>query len=240
MTPSTRWTERTPIGYALDNAWQEARRRLALLEASLDPATQRRMTALGVGQGWRCIDTRFLDPLTAPNLEVRQHNLVTDPLPVATFDLVHTRLVLMHLAEREQILPRLVAVLKPGGWLLLEEHDNFSLDAIASGPYAATWAAATRAIGARGARADWARELPGRLVVQGLVEVAAEGDVPIFAGGSPMAQFWLLTWEQLRDAMLMAGAREPDLAAARALLADPQQWLFGPAMIVAWGRRPSA
>jgi hypothetical protein len=35
--------------YTLDNAWQQARRRLALLERTQDPATQRRMRALGLG-----------------------------------------------------------------------------------------------------------------------------------------------------------------------------------------------
>src|SRR5947208_2913236 len=99
--------------YAFDNAWRQARERLALLETCLDPATTRHMTALGVGAGWTCldvgagggsiaqwlcsrvgaggqvvatdVDTRFLDALTAPNLEVRRHNVVTDPLPPATF-----------------------------------------------------------------------------------------------------------------------------------------------------------
>jgi hypothetical protein len=34
--------------YALDNSWGRARRRLSLLEQSLDPMTKRRMTALGI------------------------------------------------------------------------------------------------------------------------------------------------------------------------------------------------
>lgn len=42
--------------YAFDNAWRQARERLALLEACLDPATARRMAALGVGEGWTCLD----------------------------------------------------------------------------------------------------------------------------------------------------------------------------------------
>ena len=41
--------------------------------------------------------TRFLDVLTVPNLEVRRHNLVADALPTGVFDLVHTRMVLMHI-----------------------------------------------------------------------------------------------------------------------------------------------
>jgi 2-polyprenyl-3-methyl-5-hydroxy-6-metoxy-1,4-benzoquinol methylase len=43
-------------GYAFPNTWQLARRRLALLEATYDPASFRRAEALGVAQGWRCLD----------------------------------------------------------------------------------------------------------------------------------------------------------------------------------------
>ncbi|HLL49805.1 MAG TPA: class I SAM-dependent methyltransferase, partial [Thermomicrobiales bacterium] len=132
--------------YMLDNAWQQARQRLTGLEAWLDPGTIRHLEALGVDAGWQCwdvgsgggsiaawlgarvgtsghvlatdIDTRFLDALAAPNVEVRQHNVVTEPLPEGAFDLVHARAVLEHLPQREQVLERMVAALKPGGWLL--------------------------------------------------------------------------------------------------------------------------
>src|SRR5262245_10425923 len=112
-------------GYAFDNAWKQARERLALLEAALDPGTVRRLDVFGVGTGWHClevgggggsitewlcqrvgakgrvtaidIDTRFLDALDHPNLTVRQHDVVTTPLPEATFDLIHVRAVLTHI-----------------------------------------------------------------------------------------------------------------------------------------------
>lgn len=38
------------------------------------------------------------------NLQVRRHDLVRDRLHEREFDLVHTRLVLMHLPQREQVL----------------------------------------------------------------------------------------------------------------------------------------
>ena len=61
------------------------------------------------------IDTRFLEQLRLPNLEVRQHNIVTDPLPERAFDLVHARLVLAHVPERNMALRKLISVLRPGG-----------------------------------------------------------------------------------------------------------------------------
>jgi len=214
--PARRTGTAMSTSYTFDNAWQQARRRLALLAESLDPATQRRMRAIGVGTGWQCldvgagggsiaqwlctqvgaggrviatdIDTRFLDALAAPNLEVRRHDVSVDSLPDRAFDLVHARLVLMHLPAREEVLPRLIAASRPGGWLLFEEHDFFPIAATRSQAYARVFEAMGRALVAAGARADWGRELPSRLAAHGLIEVGAEADVPLFRGASPMAE----------------------------------------------------
>jgi ubiquinone/menaquinone biosynthesis C-methylase UbiE len=73
------------------------------------------------------LDPRFLDGSKVSNLEVRRHNIVTDTLPEAAFNLIHARLVLVHLPEREKVLAGLVAALKPGGWIIDEEFDSVSL-----------------------------------------------------------------------------------------------------------------
>ena len=36
------------------------------------------------------------------------------------------RLVLVHLSDRERVLDRMIAALKPSGWLLTEEFDSIS------------------------------------------------------------------------------------------------------------------
>jgi 2-polyprenyl-3-methyl-5-hydroxy-6-metoxy-1,4-benzoquinol methylase len=43
-------------GYAFANQWELAERRLRALEESRDPVTIRRLRALGVGPGWRCLE----------------------------------------------------------------------------------------------------------------------------------------------------------------------------------------
>jgi SAM-dependent methyltransferase len=141
--------------YLLDNAAREAPIRFAQLSALFDPGTMRHLQERGVGPGWHClevgagggsiaswladrvgptgrvlatdIDPRFLEFLNFPNLLVQRHNIATDPLPQGAFDLVHARLVLMHLPEREQALARMISALKPGGWLIDEEYDSCSL-----------------------------------------------------------------------------------------------------------------
>jgi len=113
--------------YSLSNAWDHAQRRLMLLEQYLDPITHRRLSSLGLREGWDClevgggggavacwlsaqvgaqgrvvatdIDARFLNEIHEPNFEVWKHDIAVDDLPTGEFDLVHTRWVLQHLAD---------------------------------------------------------------------------------------------------------------------------------------------
>jgi ubiquinone/menaquinone biosynthesis C-methylase UbiE len=72
------------------------------------------------------IDPRFilkdLDSVPA-NMEVRLHDITTDPLPENTFELIHARLALIWLRDRLKVLDRLVKALRPGGWLVVEDYD---------------------------------------------------------------------------------------------------------------------
>ena len=50
------------------------------------------------------IDPRFMERSVyrrPPHLELRRHDIGTDPLPERAFDLIHARLVLMHVPQRE-------------------------------------------------------------------------------------------------------------------------------------------
>src|SRR5262249_32385304 len=116
--------------YLLDNAASQAGRRFRALSALYDDATMRYLERCGVRAGWNCLEIgggggsiakwlssrvgplgrvlvtdlnpRFLDELQESSIEVRTHNIVTDELPDAAFDLIHARLVLMHIPERQQ------------------------------------------------------------------------------------------------------------------------------------------
>src|SRR5262245_40133453 len=129
--------------YVFNQGWQKERDRLGALESLFDGSSRRLLTGLGVGEGWRCLevgcgagglalwladtvgetgrvlatdlDTRFLDGQARTNLEVRTHNIVTDQVEEAAFDLIHARAVLEHLPDRQQVLKRLAAALRPGG-----------------------------------------------------------------------------------------------------------------------------
>jgi chemotaxis methyl-accepting protein methylase len=69
------------------------------------------------------IDVSWIEPAADTVLEVSRHNLISDPPPPEMFDLVHARLVLVHLEDRAAALQVMIAALRPGGWLMLEDAD---------------------------------------------------------------------------------------------------------------------
>ena len=143
----------------------------------------------------------------------------------------------MHIPSRDEILPRLVSALKPGGWLLIEEQDIYPVLATASGSYRQVWTTFMQGMVKTGVAPEWGRQLPELLTQQGRQEVGAEGEVSMFCGGSSMADFWSLSWKQVRERILEAGATEKTVVGAEAALNDAAQWFTGPALIAAWGRR---
>jgi SAM-dependent methyltransferase len=250
------------MSYALPNAWELSKRRLELLEACHDPASIRAAEALYIGPGWRCLeagagngsfarwlaaragsvvavdlDVRLLEAIEEPNLEVRRLDLESQELPEATFDFVHTRMVLMHLPARDAVLRRLAAALRPGGVMLIEEDEIHPVLSTSEGAYLDAWHAFHDVMLAAGTDAEWAGGLPERLARLGLVDVDARLEGHLFRGGSPRAQFWSLTWLQVRERMLAAGHPAAVLDDGCAALEDPQRWFHGPATVIAWGRR---
>ncbi len=145
----------TKPAYLLEHDWAHEPRRLELLERHADPTSFRRLRATGVGPGWNCLeigagrgsvarwlaqevlpygnvtaldlDTSLLDWLDEPNVEVVEGDVLEIDLPEESYDLIHTRLVLMHIPERRRALERILTWLRPGGWLVTEELDAMTL-----------------------------------------------------------------------------------------------------------------
>jgi 2-polyprenyl-3-methyl-5-hydroxy-6-metoxy-1,4-benzoquinol methylase len=137
--------------YVFNQGWRREYERLVALEDLFDEATTRRLAAIGVGQGWQClevgagaggvarwlakrvgptgnvvatdVDTRFLRGHGKDNLDVWEHNIVDGPLPEAAFDLVHARCLVEHVPHRDRVLRRLRSAVRPGGWLIVEDAD---------------------------------------------------------------------------------------------------------------------
>lgn len=247
-------SESSSDNYLLANNSAEAPRRFAALAELFDSATVRNLDECGVSRGWAClevgggggsiacwladrvgptghvlvtdIDTRFLEPLKHSGIEVRRHNIITDPCLEMNFDLVHARLVLMHLPQREQALDRMISTMKPGGWLLVEEYDTASMepDPVASPGevFLKSHLAMLKFFDDGGVDRRYGRKLFARLRSHGLTQVSAEAQVFMFRGGSAGASLLKANLEQLRTPMIdrhYITAREFDEDFAR--LDDP-------------------
>ncbi|MGH3681310.1 MAG: methyltransferase domain-containing protein [Natronosporangium sp.] len=251
--------------YLLD---QEEQPRLAAQAARLDPVTFRRLHELGVGAGWRClevgggtgsvagwlrervgerghvvvtdVETRWLAALAWPNLEVRQHDITVDPVEPDSYDLIHARLVLMHLPDPEAVLAKLIAALHPGGWLLVEEADWHST--VVCHPPSPAWTRVFEAVSAalESAGQDLAagRRLPAALTAAGLTDIAAEGT--LFPMPVPeLGQLVLPLVDRVREQVLGSGVRPGELDEVIGELGDDKspRWAFSPLLVSAHGRR---
>jgi len=142
--------------YVLSDVDRDQRARLDAIAAPADAGTFAILDQLGVGNAWRCaevgagsgtvaawlcervgptgtvvatdINTRWIKSLDYANLRVKEHDIGQSPLD-GEYDLVHTRNVLCHVPERERAFAHLVAAVRPGGWLLVEDVDFFGAGA---------------------------------------------------------------------------------------------------------------
>lgn len=257
--------------YVFPNAAPQAAARLLALSTVFDPGTIRHLEVRGVGQGWRCleiggglgtitrwlsdcvgpggrvlttdIDTRLLELLQLPNVEVRRHDIVADPLPEAAFDLAYTRLVLEHVSDPDRALARIVGAVKPGGWVVIEDFEILPASADPQDGFSEriskTASVMRHVTAAAGARMQFGRSLLRRLRAAGLESTDAEGRAFIWPGGSTGATLNRLNYEQLRDAILATGKiTEEEFAIDLARLDDCDFEIRSPILWSAWGRRP--
>jgi protein-L-isoaspartate O-methyltransferase len=258
-------------GYLLANQRAEAGRRFDALAELFDASTFRHLTAVGLAPGWRVwevgaggpsvaswlagrvgpdgrvlatdIDTRWLDG--TPGVEVVQHDVGTEPAPDGPFDLVHARLLLVHVPNRDAALARMAAALRPGGWLVVEEADPALQpllcleDADPAEERANRLKSGFRRLLAeRGVDLAYGRTLPRRLRENGMVDVGADAYFPIT--GPACAALERASVEQIRDQLVDHGlATDDEIDQHLAAVARGSLDLATSPMVSAWGRRPT-
>lgn len=258
--------------YLLENRKTEAAKRFAALSALFDPGTFRQFDACGMAAGWRCwevgsggsalvraiaarvggeghvlatdIDASWTREAAASNVEVRQHDVALDAPPGEGFDLVHARLVLVHVPERERALRNMVAALKPGGWLVIEDADPALQPLSCIDPYGPEQELANRIrlgfrtlLSGRGADLSFGRKLPRMFRDSGMTDIAAEAYFPI--ARPECAPLEISTIHMIRSDLLDHGIVtreeiERHLENVRAGVLDLSQ----PPMISVRGRKP--
>jgi SAM-dependent methyltransferase len=237
-----------------------------MLQEFHDPLSVRQLDTIGVGEGWRCLDagagagsvtqmlsarvgptgsvlaidldTSLLDGLASDRVEVRSHDLLRDPLPEGGFDLVHARLLLMHLPARRAALRRLVDAARPGGWVAAVDPDFTTVELAPTNlAWEGTWSVFLDALVAGGWDPGYGRRLGGDLRAAGVVDVEARHIASSGPGGTLILRLLSLTIERLRERMVALGAGSDEIDEARRMLEDPANTISSQATYVAQGRR---
>lgn len=245
-------------GYGVpDDQVEIEQRRLRLLGEARDPWTFATLDRVGVGEGWSCleigagagtvtaflaervgsrgrvvatdIDTRFhADP--PPNVTLRRHDIVNDEPPGHEFDLVHARAVLQHIPEREAVLDGLVAMLRPGGRLLVEESDFRAFaDQPLPEPYGTVHRTMNDPAFTPWRDANFGTRLPSLLSARDLANVDVTGQAWAMRPGEAAGDWWFLAVERTLPRLEAAGVvDEPTAAAVRETINDPTFVMISP------------
>lgn len=255
-----------------ETPYEEELRRLRLLEARYDAITQARLATIGSLEGLRCLevgagagsvvrmladavgpeghvvaldrDPRFLDDLSGAQVTVRRADILVDDIETGAYDLVHCRALLLHLSDPEKALRRMVAALRPGGWLLVEDADFHSFKSVPGHPASERFDSAWSAWMDGGHRAglfdlEFGRRVPGLVAELGLVEQGFEALEFERVGGGPEAELFAMGFEAVREGRLHGeGLAGVDLEPLIAALRDPSFSFVDSLNVAAWGRRP--
>jgi SAM-dependent methyltransferase len=258
--------------YLLDNQQVEAGQRFDALSVLFNPTTFRHAQALGLTAGWRVwevgagspsvpthfasqvgprghvlatdIDTSWLSSGQTPYTVLR-HDIGLEPPPEGEFDLVHARLVLVHVAQRAQALASMVAAVRPGGWVLLEEADPALQPLVCPDESGPEQELANRMkqgfrvlLAGRGVDLAYGRKLPRLLREAGLCQVASDAYFPM--GGPACTELERATVEQVRVQMIAAGiASEATIQQHLSNVRSGRLDLATSPMVSAWGQKPT-
>jgi SAM-dependent methyltransferase len=260
------------MAYLFTHEEKSERERLAAIEAGCDPITIECLEKIGVADGWRCLEvgagggsmaewlcrrvgtngtvvatdleTKFLEAIDAPNLEVRRHDITEEELEPDTFDLVMARKVLEHLDDPPTAVRRMAAAVRPDGWLYVEDTDLASFMHL-SFPhrerFKRSYGKFIEALSSAGFQPKLALQLGDELRAVGLRDVILKGLMFEASGDSdhPGNKVFRMTIERTRERMVSAGLLTNE--EVDQLLADIQSPELHAILGVhcsAWGRKP--
>jgi 2-polyprenyl-3-methyl-5-hydroxy-6-metoxy-1,4-benzoquinol methylase len=262
----------TPSRYSFDNDDPEAVDRHSYLSEMNDPFTFDRLSRLGPLTGWRCLEVgagggsvaRWLAEQAGPagrvlatdlkpghlpadaTYSILQHDLRFEPVPDGPWDLIHARLVLLHIAERREIVARLVQALAPGGYLVLEDMASSQRRLVLASPDAYTTGLVDeyqdyllQILPTRGNDPQWAEKTYGVLLEEGLVDVSTEIRSDSWPGGTAGTRLISANVAQLRADFAAVGYPQERLEQLCAAMEDPRVVLRSHYIYSTVGRRRS-
>ncbi|WP_028649589.1 bifunctional 2-polyprenyl-6-hydroxyphenol methylase/3-demethylubiquinol 3-O-methyltransferase UbiG [Nocardiopsis sp. CNT312] len=239
--------------------------RLEGLARAFDPASRQDLLALGLNAGWTCLDvgagtgslggwlasvtetadqvtavdrdSRFLGPLAAQGVNVIEADIADPDFHPGQFDLVHARFVLMHLRERNGLLPRLASWVKPGGLLVVSDSLAVGGETSPHGPYRDTVTALWRMLAEEiGTDRHCAGQYPQVFTGLGLRDIGMRAHLPVAGLEAGFTRFLTLTLQQAKPRLLAAGLPAATYDQALLHLEHPLSRELFFAMVTCWGR----
>ena len=193
------------------------------------------------------IDIGALSGLGLPNGTIIRHDILNEPLEAlggpSSFDLVHARFLLQHLFDQQDLaIARMVELLKPGGWLVIEDLNTDTLAAAdPAHPMSERFNQGT-AMTLEALRASRVVDPSAGLALlprfkrAGLRNLRHEAFALLEQGGGPLCRWYLQSTE---------GSRRPDgnpeweaaVEFTIQALKDPDFWLQSAMLHCAWGQK---
>lgn len=257
--------------YVFDTGSELGHSQVDQLEALYDDWSVRQLERTGVGPGQRCLEVgagggsvaRWLagrvDPggsvvacdldtehlADRPGLRVVRHDINDGVPPGGPFDLIHARLVLMHLSRRREVLDTLARALAPGGWLVLGDLTD-RLPRVVAAPSATDAALFDRVIDLGmnvlaprvGMSAHWAGETADRMRAAGLTDVERQTVRRQADGGTPGCLLFGNYLRQLEPLLLDVGVVPAELHRFVELTVDPRLRVEFYELAYTAGRKP--
>lgn len=162
----------------------------------------------------------------------------------ASFDLAHSRLLLVNVSDPDAVVREMAALVRPGGFVALQDIDWVSR--ICEPPHPA-WDTVMRVVGDLWRRDGMdpcvGRRLPGLLARVGLRDIGVHATTRVFQRGHPYQTLMVERAEHCREALVSHGliteaALEECLTALRAHLDDDNTIVLHGTFFQAWGRVP--
>jgi ubiquinone/menaquinone biosynthesis C-methylase UbiE len=232
--------------------------RLQAIEQVFDPASRRQIQTTGITSNWRCLevgagagsitqwmaavvgqggkvvavdlDTRFVANIKLSNVEVLEADIRYCPLESNSFDLVHARYVLIHLPDFQVALSKMIDLLKPGGWLVIEEPD-FSAARAISGEESVCQAvnrvnqAILQMFTNRNMEHSLGVKLPSIIQRFSLQQLSVENYTPLSKGGSKVAKIMKMSTMQLAEKYIETGSTtQQDIEQYCQFAENPSTW----------------
>lgn len=125
--------------------------RLKMVEDAFDEKTKELIQSSGIALGWKCLEVgfgagsilkwmsylvgnegkvvgidkniRFVETVDIQQIYIIEGDILDTELESSIFDLIHVRYVLIHIAEAEKVINKLIKLLRRGGIIILEEPD---------------------------------------------------------------------------------------------------------------------